>query len=93
MSIVPSSFASTERSWMPRFCATAATPAVRQLARPTSTYSIGVTPRSSDAKISGMIGFERELGLVLLLLAEPEETLRPSSGCACRSATCRTPAT
>ncbi len=29
---------------MPRFCATAATPAVRQLASPTSTYSIGVMP-------------------------------------------------
>jgi len=31
----------------------AATPAVRQLARPTSTSSTGVAPRSSDAKISG----------------------------------------
>ncbi len=38
---------------MPRFWATAATPAVRQLASPTSTYSIGVIPLSSDAKISG----------------------------------------
>ena len=53
MSIAPSSLASTERSWMPRFCATAATPAVRQLARPTSTYSTGVAPISSEAKISG----------------------------------------
>ena len=38
---------------MPRFCATAAMPAVRQLASPTSRYSIGVMPWSSDAKISG----------------------------------------
>ena len=38
---------------MPRFWATAATPAVRQLARPTSTYSTGVAPLSSEAKISG----------------------------------------
>ncbi len=38
---------------MPRFCATAATPAVRQLASPTSRYSTGVTPLSSEAKISG----------------------------------------
>src|SRR5262249_48498866 len=38
---------------MPRFCATAAMPAVRQLASPTSTYSIGVIAWSSDAKISG----------------------------------------
>src|SRR6478752_1612025 len=38
---------------MPRFCATAAIPAVRQLASPTSTYSIGVIAWSSDAKISG----------------------------------------
>src|SRR6266851_974699 len=53
MSMVPSSFASTDLSWMPRFCATAATPAVKQLARPTSTYSTGVAPRSSDAKTSG----------------------------------------
>ena len=38
---------------MPRFCATDAMPAVRQLESPTSRYSIGVMPRSSDAKISG----------------------------------------
>ena len=49
----PSIVALTELSWMPRFCATAATPAVRQLARPTSTYSTGVGPLSSDAKTSG----------------------------------------
>src|SRR6185436_4906424 len=61
ISILPSRLDSTERSWMPRFCATAAMPAVRQLARPTSTYSIGV---------------ERELGLVFLILAEPEKVLQ-----------------
>ena len=33
------------------------------------------------------------LGLVLLLLAEAEEALDRRSCCACRSATCRTPAT
>ena len=53
MSWSPSTVASTERSWMPRFCATDATPAVRQPARPTSRYSIGVMPLSSAAKTSG----------------------------------------
>src|SRR5581483_4373580 len=53
MSCAPSTTASTERSWMPRFCATDATPALRQLARPTSRYSIGVMPLSSAAKTSG----------------------------------------
>ena len=43
----------TERSWMPRFSATDATPAVRQLARPTMRYSIGVMPLSVAAKTSG----------------------------------------
>ena len=38
---------------MLRFCATAAMPAVRQAPRPTSTYSTGVAPLSSAAKISG----------------------------------------
>src|SRR6185503_4988965 len=36
-----------------RFCATAAIPAVRHEARPTSTYSTGVAPLSSEAKIAG----------------------------------------
>src|SRR5215472_11078874 len=53
MSWAPSTVDSTERSWMPRFCATDATPAVRQLARPTSRYSIGVMPLSVAAKITG----------------------------------------
>src|SRR5882762_7833996 len=34
-------------------CLTAAIPAVRQLAKPTRTYSTGVAPSSSEAKISG----------------------------------------
>src|SRR5215469_4805086 len=38
---------------MPRFCATDATPAVRQPARPTSRNSMGVMPLSVAAKISG----------------------------------------
>ena len=50
---VTSTVDSTERSWMPRFSATDATPAVRQLARPTRRYSIGVMPLSAAAKTSG----------------------------------------
>src|SRR6185295_3305906 len=52
-SMPASSVAFTERSWILRFCATAAIPAVRQEARPTSTYSTGVAPLSSEAKIAG----------------------------------------
>src|SRR3954469_3676187 len=52
-SIAPSIVADTRRSWICRFCATAAMPAVRQPPRATSTYSTGVAPLSSDAKISG----------------------------------------
>src|SRR3954449_2619495 len=53
MSMPPSTVAETERSWMLRCWATAAMPAVRQAPRPTSTYSTGVGPLSSAAKISG----------------------------------------
>src|SRR6266568_4940799 len=53
MSCPPSTTDSTERSWMPRFSATEAMPPVRQLARPTRRYSIGVMPLSSAAKTSG----------------------------------------
>ena len=53
MSWLPSTVASTERSWMPRFCATDATPALRQLERPTRRYSIGVMPLSSAANTAG----------------------------------------
>ena len=60
---------------MPRFCATAATPAVRQLARPTRTYSIGVMPQILRREDLRVVRLERGLGLVLLLLAEAEETL------------------
>src|SRR5262245_27298870 len=48
-----SSDALTECSWMPRRCATAATPAVRQLARPERTSSTGVGALSSAAKTCG----------------------------------------
>jgi len=41
------------RTWIPRCRATDATPAVRQPARPTSTYSTGLAPWSSEAKHSG----------------------------------------
>src|ERR1039458_4023348 len=53
MSCPPATVDSPERSWMPRCCATDATPPVRQLARPTRRYSIGVMPLSSAAKTSG----------------------------------------
>ncbi len=53
MSWWPSTVDSMERTWMPRFCATDATPAVRQLASPTSRYSIGVMALSVAAKTSG----------------------------------------
>ena len=52
-SIEPSRVAATLRSWISRFCATVATPAVRQPARPAKISSTGVAPLSSDAKISG----------------------------------------
>ena len=45
--------ADTERNWTLRAWATAATPAVRQLARPARTISTGVAALSSAAKISG----------------------------------------
>src|SRR5215472_1409522 len=53
MSWWPSTVEVTERNWMSRFCATEITPAVRQLARPTRRYSIGVMPLSSAANVSG----------------------------------------
>ena len=49
----PSIVAVTDLSWMSRYWATAATPAVRQLAKPTRTYSTGVAPMSAEAKTSG----------------------------------------
>ena len=60
---------------MPRFCATAATPAVRQLARPASTSSTGVAPLVLGREDLRVVGLERELGPVLLLLAEPVEAV------------------
>ena len=68
MSWLPSTVASTERSWMPRFCATEATPAVRQLARPTSRYSIGRDAVVLGGEHRGVVGVEHRLGLVALLL-------------------------
>src|SRR5580765_5165809 len=53
LSWLPSTVDSTDRRWMPRFWATDATPAVRQLASPTRRYSIGVIPLSEAAKTSG----------------------------------------
>ena len=53
MFIVPSTVAVTERSWMPRCWATAATPAVRQLPSADRTISTGVAPWSIEAKHSG----------------------------------------
>ena len=74
-SMSPSSVAETDFSWISRFCATAATPAVRQLARPTSTYSTGVDAVVLGREELGMVGVEAELGLVALLVAEAEEAL------------------
>ena len=54
MSISASSVALTEWSCIPRRWATAATPAVRQLARPGETNSTGVGALLLDAKIFGL---------------------------------------
>src|SRR6476620_4429197 len=56
---------------MPRFCATAATPAVRQLASPTSTSSTGVAPRSSDANTSGWSASNENSVLCVCSLPSP----------------------
>ena len=58
---------------MPRFCATAATPAVRQLGEADEDVldrRDAVVLRREDLRV---IRLERRLGLVLLLLAEAEE--------------------
>jgi len=52
-----------------------ATPAVRQLARPTMRYSIGVMPLSVAAKTSGWSALEHRLLQVVVLLAEAEEAV------------------
>ena len=74
-SIPPSIVAETLRSWISRFCATAATPAVRQLARATSTYSTGRGAVVLGGEDLGVIGVERVPGAVALFLAETEEAL------------------
>ena len=69
MSMPPSSVAVTERSWMPRVCATAPTPAVRQPARPDEHQldrRRALVLRGEDL---GMVGVEREFRLVAMLLA------------------------
>ena len=54
MFMSPSIVAFTDFSWMSRFCATAATPAVRQLARPDEhELDRASAPLSSEAKTSG----------------------------------------
>ena len=53
MVILAGKVAVTERSWICQFWATAATPAVRQLARLTSSSSTGVGPWSSEENTSG----------------------------------------
>ena len=72
MSMPASSVALTERSWMLRFCATAAMPAVRQPASPTSTYSTGVASiaqlrkiqlRSVKATLEGSMDIQGILGI------------------------------
>jgi hypothetical protein len=73
MSCAPSTVDSTERSWMPRFSATDATPAVRQLARPTRRYSIGVMPLSSRREDLGWFSFEYRLLLWLCSSPRPKK--------------------
>src|SRR5262249_13512155 len=73
MSWFPSTVDSTERSWMPRFCATEATPAVRQLARPPSRDSIGVVPLSGAADTSGWSASKTNSVLWLLSSPSPEK--------------------
>ena len=48
---------------MPRFCATDATPADRQLARPTRRYSIGVMPLSVAANSAGWSAWNADSSL------------------------------
>ena len=71
--MLPSTVAVTERSWIWRCWATAATPAVRQLASADSTYSTGVAPRSSEAKHSGWSASNVNVRAMLVLLAEAGE--------------------
>ena len=71
MSMLPSSVAFTDRSWISRFWATAATPAVRQLARPARTSSTGVAALSSAPEHQRVIGLEGEGRAMLVLLPEP----------------------
>ncbi len=73
MSCAPSTVDSTERSWMPRFSATDATPAVRQLARPTRRYSIGVMPLSVAAKTSGWSASNTDSALWLCSSPRPKK--------------------
>src|SRR5262245_18914903 len=65
-----SSVAFTEWSWMPRLWATAATPTVRQLARPERTSSTGVGAFRKDLR---MVCLDRERLVAGLLSTEPEE--------------------
>ena len=75
MSWLPSTVDSTERSWIPRFCATDATPA-RQAARQPDEE---VLDRRDPVVLGGedlrVIGVEHGFGLVALLLPEAEEVL------------------
>ena len=62
--------------------ATAATPAVRQLARPTRMYSTGVAPLSAEAERS--LGGRRQRGIVGAVALVPRQdrrNLRPLTGC------------
>ena len=69
MSIPPSSVADDGAQLDLAIWATAAMPAVRQLARPASTSSTGVAPLSSDAKISGWSA--SKVNLVLCFCSSP----------------------
>ena len=73
MSMIASIVAFTERSWIWRCWATAATPAVRQLPRATSTYSAGVDPIVLGGELQRVVGVVAERRPVLLLLVETVE--------------------
>ena len=72
-SIAPSSVACTERSWMLRFCATLAMPAVRQPGQADQhvLHRRGAVVFRREHR--RMVRVETERGLVALLAAEPEK--------------------
>src|ERR1700684_2883710 len=75
LSWLPSTTDSPERSGLPRFSATDAMPPVRQLARPTWRYSIGVMPTSVAAKTSGWSASKTDSCLWFCSAPRPKKSL------------------